>query len=76
VGGHARQHGCVPGHLGFAHDGRPVTVGELFDPDDVVARWVFSLTAAVEDLSITQALFKNALDADAPLHKTGRSFVS
>src|SRR3954451_19283300 len=52
----------------------PVTVGDLFPADDVLAQWVFSLTAAVEDLSITEALFRDALDADAPFYRTSPLF--
>jgi hypothetical protein len=36
----------------------PVTVGELFPADDLVAQWVFSLSAVAEDLSITEAAFR------------------
>lgn len=39
----------------------PVRVGELFPPDDPVARWVFSLSAVAEDLSITEAAFQDVL---------------
>jgi hypothetical protein len=45
-----------------------VTVGELFPADDLVAQWVFSLSAVAEDLSITEAAFQDALHGDgAPL---------
>jgi hypothetical protein len=43
----------------------PVTIGELFPADDLVAQRVFSLTAVAEDLSITQAAFQDMLHADA-----------
>jgi hypothetical protein len=36
----------------------PVTVGDLFPADDLVAQWVFSLSAVAEDLSITEAPFQ------------------
>ena len=47
----------------------PVTVGEFFPADDLIAQWVFSLSAVAEDLSITEAAFQSVLhDNDgAPL---------
>jgi len=47
---------------------RAVTVGELFPADDLVAQWVFSLSAVAEDLAITEAAFQDVLHGDgAPL---------
>src|SRR5438270_12388624 len=48
-----------------------VLVADLFDPDDLVSQWVFAITATVEDLSIAESLFKNALDNDAAALLTG-----
>jgi hypothetical protein len=45
-------------------------VRDLFDPDDLLAQWVFTLSATVADLGAAEALFKDALDADAPAVKT------
>jgi hypothetical protein len=46
----------------------PVTVGELFPADDLVAQWVFSLSAVAEDLAITEAAFQDVLHGEgAPL---------
>jgi hypothetical protein len=46
----------------------PVTVGELFPADDLVAQWVFALSAVAEDLAITEAAFQDVLhDDSAPL---------
>jgi len=46
----------------------PATVGELFPADDLVAQWVFSLSAVAEDLAITEAAFQDVLHGDgAPL---------
>jgi hypothetical protein len=42
----------------------PVTVGELFPAEDLIAQWVFSLTAVAEDLAITEAAFQRVLQAD------------
>jgi hypothetical protein len=47
------------------HPSRPVTVGELFDPESLVAQWVFQTTAVVADLSNADKLLHDALDADA-----------
>lgn len=35
----------------------PATVGELSPAGDLVAQWVFSLSAVAEDLAITEAAF-------------------
>jgi hypothetical protein len=46
----------------------PPTVAELFPAGDLVAQWVFSLSAVAEDLSITEAAFQDVLHGDgAPL---------
>jgi hypothetical protein len=43
---------------------KPVMVGELFPADEIVAQWVFSLSAVAEDLSITEAAFQEVLHGD------------
>lgn len=44
------------------------TVGDLFPAGDLVAQWVFSLSAVAEDLGITEAAFQDVLHGDgAPL---------
>jgi hypothetical protein len=52
----------------------PVTVGELFPADDLVAQWVFSLSAVAEDLSITEAAFQEVLHGDRGALWTGYHF--
>ena len=42
-----------------------MTIGELFPADDLVTQWVFSLSAVVEDLSITEAAFQDVLHGGA-----------
>jgi hypothetical protein len=49
----------------------PVTVGELFPADDLIAQWVFSLSAVAEDLSITEAAFQQVLHGGAEPLWTG-----
>jgi hypothetical protein len=41
-----------------------VTVRELFPADDLVARWVFSLSAVLEDLALTESRFADVLRGD------------
>ena len=53
---------------------KPVTVGELFPPDDPVAQWVFSLSAVAEDLSITESAFQEVLHGDRGPLWTGYHF--
>jgi hypothetical protein len=38
-----------------------ITVADLFPADDLVAQWMFSLTVAVDDLSIADGLLHDAL---------------
>lgn len=46
------------------HDPAPaLTIGKLFPADDPVARWVFSLSAAVEDLARAERRFIETLDS-------------
>ena len=52
----------------------PVTVGELFPADDLVAQWVFSLSAVAEDLSITEAAFQEVLHGNRGALWTGYHF--
>src|SRR4051794_11860062 len=40
----------------------PLRVRELFDPDDVVAQWVFALSATVTDLATAESVFRDALE--------------
>lgn len=49
----------------------PPTVGDLFNPADVIDQWVFALTAATEDLAIAEAAFKAQLDADSNAQLVG-----
>jgi hypothetical protein len=49
----------------------PATVGELFPADDLVAQWVFSLSAVAEDLAITEAAFGDVLPGDGAPLRTG-----
>jgi hypothetical protein len=42
----------------------PVTVGELFPADDLVARWVFSLSAVLEDLAMAEEPLGEALERE------------
>jgi hypothetical protein len=46
-------------------DARPVTVGDLFRPEDEIGQWVFALSAATEDLALAESAFRRELDADA-----------
>ena len=45
-------------------DARPVTVGDLFRPEDEIGQWVFALTAATQDLALAESAFRAELDAD------------
>jgi hypothetical protein len=47
-------------------EGRPVTVGDLFRPEDEIGQWVFALSAAVEDLALAEVAFKAELEAERP----------
>jgi hypothetical protein len=49
----------------------PVTVRELFPADDLVARWVFSLSAVLEDLALTESQFADVLRSDRGALWTG-----
>jgi hypothetical protein len=39
----------------------PVTIGQLFPADDLVAQWVFALSAVVEDLAVADTQLHRAL---------------
>jgi hypothetical protein len=40
---------------------RDLELGELFDPEDLLDRWVFMLSATISDLAISEATFKDVL---------------
>ncbi len=40
---------------------RDLELRELFDPDDLLDRWVFMLSATISDLAISEATFKDVL---------------
>lgn len=40
-----------------------LTIGRVFPDDDIVSRWVFSLSAAVEDLTLAEQPFVETLEA-------------
>jgi|GEM_PF-5695603 len=39
---------------------------DLFNPEEIIDRWVFMLSATVADLSMIEATFKDALHGDGP----------
>jgi hypothetical protein len=41
--------------------GRDLELRELFDPDDLLDRWVFMLSATISDLAISEVTFKDVL---------------
>lgn len=43
----------------------PITIGDLFPADDLVAQWVFMLSAVVEDLAVADAQFRQAMKDDS-----------
>jgi hypothetical protein len=45
-------------------DGPSIPARELFEPDDVIAQWVFQMCAVTEDLSVADALLYDALTRD------------
>lgn len=45
--------------------GRDLEIRDLFDPDDIVDRWVFMLSATVADLANIEAAFRDALDSES-----------
>jgi hypothetical protein len=51
-----------------------LTIGELFPDGDVAAKWVFSLTALVEDISVLVRSLRQAREEDdleRPCSSTG-----
>jgi hypothetical protein len=51
--------------------GRDLAIRDLFDPDDMVDRWVFMLSATVADLATIESAFRDALDGEsAPMAHT------
>jgi hypothetical protein len=52
-------------------DGGEVELCELFDPSDIVDRWVFMLAGVVADLATMESVFKAALHGDdaPPAHR-------
>lgn len=51
-----------------------MTVRELFPADDLVARWVFSLSAVLEDLALIESLFADVLRNDRGALWTGHAY--
>ena len=45
--------------------GRDLEIRDLFDPDDMVDRWVFMLAATIADLATIEAAFRDALDSES-----------
>lgn len=43
-----------------------VVIRDLFDPEDLVDQWVFSLSATAADLAAAESVFKDHLDGDGP----------
>jgi hypothetical protein len=45
-------------------------VGDLFDPDDLLAQWVFALTSTTADLGVAEGMFRDASQSDEPGART------